>query len=241
MIIKIYGDSFQKKASDLWPTVGFNLGVLWVAKSYLTSRCSTSRQRSAMSWKDLASSLRVCMICSDTGGGSMFVWPSWAGESTGERERGQNTNHFTTCLLGFEMTCYFVVHNVVFTHLANTSVGGIRHPDRIDYFRPWLNTEAQMIESVCRMTKNRPSELKVTSAVIWPNRMVYACDIYKSAGGCSVLGFTLTQMFVKGHLTPSEAAEPDSERSDHPTLSHICLPWSCQLCSHSCMCQHFKY
>lgn len=138
MIIKNYGDIFQKKASDLWPMVGFNLGVLWVAESYLTSRCSTSRQRSAMSWKDLASSLRVCMICSDTGGRSMFVWPSWAGESTGEREGGQNTNHFTTCLLGFEMTCYFVVHHVVFTNLANASVGSIRRPRQDRLFLPLI-------------------------------------------------------------------------------------------------------
>lgn len=28
--------------------------------------------------------------------------------------------------------------------------------NRIGYFCPWLNKEAQMIESVCRMTKNRP-------------------------------------------------------------------------------------
>lgn len=113
--------------------------------------------------------------------------------------------------------------------------------DRIDYFCPWLNTEAQMIESIWRMTKNRPSELGVTSTVIWPNHVVYACVIYTSAGGCSVSGRTPTQMFVKGLSTPSEAAEPISEGSDHPTSSHICLPWSCQLCSHSRMCQHFKY
>lgn len=56
--------------------------VLCLLGSYLTSRCKTSRQRSAISWKDLASSLSVCMIWSDTGGRSMFTWLSWAGDST---------------------------------------------------------------------------------------------------------------------------------------------------------------
>lgn len=45
-------------------------------------------------------------------------------------EKGErtNTNHFTTCLLGFVMTCCFVVQHVVFTNLANASVGSIRRP-----------------------------------------------------------------------------------------------------------------
>lgn len=99
----------------------------WVgAVSYLTSRCRTSKQRSAISWKDLASSLSVCMICSDTGGRSTFTWPSWAGDSTERKRRKHQSLDWMPTDLS-EMTSYFVVHHV-FTNLVNAGVGSIRRP-----------------------------------------------------------------------------------------------------------------
>lgn len=60
---------------------------------YLTSKCSTSRQRSAISWKDLASSLRLCRICSDAGRCSRLAWLSWPGDMAGKRQE-LNLGHF---------------------------------------------------------------------------------------------------------------------------------------------------
>lgn len=78
-------------APDLRHRGSWHCNVLCLIGSYLTSRCKTSRQRSAISWKDFASSLSVCMICSDTGGRSMFPWLSWAGDNTGQKgERKSN-------------------------------------------------------------------------------------------------------------------------------------------------------
>lgn len=74
-----------------------------------------------MSWKDLASSLSVCMICSDTGGRSMFTWLSWAGESTGRR--GDKSNHFiSTCRLSWSVD-YLVI--LLFSLLC--SIRSLRH------------------------------------------------------------------------------------------------------------------
>lgn len=153
--------------SDAWLAVCFG----HFAVSYLTSRCRTSKQRSAMSWKDLASSLRVCMICSDTGGRSMFTWLSWAGDDTEKRDEDKTPiTYGTRCLqiffFFFEMTCYFVAHHAVLTNLANARVGSIRCPGHDSLFLYLIKHRgpADCLESIHRMMETEFQSWK------WPEQ-----------------------------------------------------------------------
>lgn len=69
-----------------WPGAGGWGQTVGRDAPYLTSRCSTRRQRSAMSWKALDRSVRVCRICSLLHAVSPLTWVSEpAGTSVGGR------------------------------------------------------------------------------------------------------------------------------------------------------------
>lgn len=104
---KLWWHSMHPETAPDWCQRGpWHHNFLCLVGSYLTSRCKTSRQRSAMSWKDLASSLSVCMICSDIGGRSMFTWLSCAGDSTGRR--GETTSHHFIRHIRFPWNVYYL-------------------------------------------------------------------------------------------------------------------------------------
>ena len=140
------GDTPRKGVSDLWPTVHLNHEVLYLKTSYLTSRCRTSKQRSAISWKDLASSLRVCIICSDTGGRSTFTGLSWAGDRSAGR--GEDKTPIISLdayreILKWHTILLFIVLFLSIWLMLVLAASDIQ--DMIDYFCIWLNIEAQRI------------------------------------------------------------------------------------------------
>ena len=138
------GDTPWKEVSDLWPTVHHK--VLYLKESYLTSRCRTSKQQSAISWKDLASSLRVCIICSDTRGRSTFTWLSWPGDRSAKR--GEDKTLIISLdayrdILKWHMISLFIMLFLSIWLMLVLAASDIR--DMIDYFCTWLNIEAQRI------------------------------------------------------------------------------------------------
>ena len=140
------GDMPRKGVSDLWPTVHLNHEVLYLKTSYLTSRCRTSKQRSAISWKDLASSLRVCIICSDTGGRSTFTGLSWAGDRSAGR--GEDKTPIISLdayreILKWHTIVLFIMLFLSIWLMLVLAASDIQ--DMIDYFCIWLNIEAQWI------------------------------------------------------------------------------------------------
>lgn len=166
---------------DLWC---LSPSVLRGVGSYLTSRCRTSRQRSAMSWNDLASSLRVCVICSDTGGRSTVTWLSWAGDST-EKEGREQRQSFHEVPRDTSEMMLFCHSSCCFTNLASAGVGSSRHPRQDRMFLFLIKTRSPMTVLNSQNDKSRISELEVTLVDIWPSHVASACVTHMSSSGCS--------------------------------------------------------